>query len=80
MQAEGQANNGVVYAIDRVLIPPVFGNIVATIQGIPILLPTASFKLLQAAVTKAGIGEFTNGDNTTHRFCPDGCGFQSRWV
>ncbi len=42
LQADGQANNGVVYAIDRVLITPVFGNIVATIQGIPLLLPMAS--------------------------------------
>ncbi|MFD2933113.1 fasciclin domain-containing protein [Spirosoma flavum] len=55
LQADGPASNGVIYAIDRVLLPPVFGNIAATIQNIPLLLPGASFKLLQAAVTKAGI-------------------------
>ncbi|QMW03794.1 fasciclin domain-containing protein [Spirosoma foliorum] len=54
LQADGLASNGVIYAIDRVLLPPLFGNVAATIQSIPLLLPTASFKLLQAAVLKAG--------------------------
>lgn len=54
LQADGQASNGVIYAIDRILLPPVFGNVVVTIQNISLLFPTATFKLLQAAVTKAG--------------------------
>ncbi|CAN5654794.1 hypothetical protein BH09BAC4_BH09BAC4_24140 [soil metagenome] len=57
-QTEFQASNGTVFAIDRILLPPVLGDIVATIQGIPTLLPNPlfSFKLLNQAVTKAGIG------------------------
>ncbi|WP_461098073.1 fasciclin domain-containing protein [Spirosoma luteolum] len=48
------ASNGIVYPIDRVLLPPLFGNIVNTIQGIPTLLPTASFTFLNAAVGRVG--------------------------
>ena len=49
-----QASNGIIYPIDRVLLPPVFGDAVATIQGIPTLLPMFTFNLLQAAVTRVG--------------------------
>lgn len=77
VQADGQANNGVVYAIDRVLIPPVFGNIAATIQSIPLLLPTASFKLLQAAVTKAGIGSSLTGTTPLTVFAPTDAAFRA---
>ncbi|WP_020607474.1 fasciclin domain-containing protein [Spirosoma spitsbergense] len=76
-QPEGLANNGVVYAIDRVLIPPVFGNIAATIQSIPILLPTASFKLLTAAVAKAGIGSSLTGTTTLTVFAPTDAAFKA---
>ncbi len=77
VQADGQANNGVVYAIDRVLIPPIFGNITATIQGIPLLLPTASFKLLQAAVIKADIGSSLTGTTPLTVFAPTDAAFKA---
>ena len=76
-QPEGLANNGVVYAIDRVLLPPLFGNIAATIQGIPTLLPTASFKLLTAAVTKAGIGSSLTGTTPLTVFAPTDAAFKA---
>ncbi|WP_461125451.1 fasciclin domain-containing protein [Spirosoma aerophilum] len=77
LQADGAASNGVVHAIDRVLLPPVFGNIAATIQGIPTLLPTASFKLLQAAVTKAGIGGALTGPGPLTVFAPTDAAFKA---
>ncbi|AKD56821.1 fasciclin domain-containing protein [Spirosoma radiotolerans] len=77
LQADGFASNGVVHAIDRVLLPPVFGNIVATIQGIPLLLPTASFKLLQAAVTKAGIGASLTAVGPLTVFAPTDAAFKA---
>ena len=76
-QPEGLANNGVVYAISRVLIPPVFGNIAATIQSIPLLIPTASFKLLQAAITKAGIGNSLTGTSPLTVFAPTDAAFKA---
>jgi uncharacterized surface protein with fasciclin (FAS1) repeats len=76
-QPEGLANNGVVYAIDRVLLPPLFGTIAATIQSIPLLLPTASFKLLQAAVTKAGIGGSLTGTSPLTVFAPTDAAFKA---
>ena len=57
-----QASNGIIYPIDRILLPPAYGNIPNTLASIPtiyaLLAPSAgiSFKLLQQAVTKAGIG------------------------
>ena len=77
LQADGVASNGVVYAIDHVLLPPVFGNIVATIQNIPLLLPTASFKLLQAAVTKAGVGALLTGTGPLTVFAPTDAAFKA---
>ncbi len=77
LQADGQASNGVVHAIDRVLLPPVFGNIVQTIQGIPTLLPTASFKLLQAAVTKAGAGSSLTATGPITVFAPTDAAFKA---
>ncbi|MVM31419.1 fasciclin domain-containing protein [Spirosoma sp. HMF4905] len=75
LQADGQASNGVIYAIDRVLLPPIFGNVAATIQSIPILLPTASFKLLQSAVTKAGVGSILIGTGPITIFAPTDAAF-----
>nr|WP_254448539.1 fasciclin domain-containing protein [Spirosoma rhododendri] len=49
------ASNGIIYPIDRLLLPPAFGDIAATIQGIPTLRPTLSFTFLNAAVARAGI-------------------------
>lgn len=55
-----QASNGVIHSIDRILLPPLYGDIPKTIAQIPtiyaLLAPTAgiSFKLLQQAVTRAG--------------------------
>lgn len=77
LQADGVASNGVIHAIDRVLLPPVFGNIVATIQGIPLLLPTASFKLLQAAVAKAGIGASLTAVGPLTVFAPTDAAFKA---
>ncbi|AUD04405.1 fasciclin domain-containing protein [Spirosoma pollinicola] len=77
LQADGQASNGVIHAIDRVLLPPVFGNIVQTIQGIPLLLPTASFKLLQAAVTKAGVGAALTAPGPLTVFAPTDAAFKA---
>ena len=77
LQADGQASNGVVYAIDRVLLPPIFGNIVATVQSIPLLLPSTSFKLLQAAVTKAGIGAALTGPGPLTVFAPTDAAFKA---
>jgi uncharacterized surface protein with fasciclin (FAS1) repeats len=54
-QANIQASNGIIHVIDRVMLPPAFGNVVQTITGIPTLLPTASFTFLNAAVTRAGL-------------------------
>ncbi len=75
LQADGQANNGIVHAIDRVLLPPVFGNVVQTIQGIPQLLPTASFKLLQAAVAKTGLVTSLVGTGPITVFAPTDAAF-----
>ena len=77
LQADGIASNGTIHAIDRVLLPPVFGNIVATIQGIPLLLPTASFKLLQAAVAKAGIGASLTATGPLTVFAPTDAAFKA---
>ncbi|GAB3886751.1 fasciclin domain-containing protein [Spirosoma agri] len=55
VSSNGDASNGIVHVIDRVLLPPVFGNVVQTIAGIPSILPTASFNYLNAAVTRAGV-------------------------
>ncbi len=55
LTAGTNASNGIVYPIDRLLLPPVFGDIAATIQGIPTLRPTLSFTFLNAAVARAGI-------------------------
>jgi uncharacterized surface protein with fasciclin (FAS1) repeats len=49
------ASNGIIHVIDRVMLPPAFGNVASTISGIPTLLPTASFTFLNAAVTRAGL-------------------------
>lgn len=55
-----QASNGVIHVINRILLPPVYGNIPSTIASIPtiyaLLAPSAgvSFKLLQQAVARAG--------------------------
>jgi uncharacterized surface protein with fasciclin (FAS1) repeats len=76
-QPEGLANNGVVYAIDRVLLPPVLGNIVTTIQNVQIYYPTASFKLLQAAVTKAGVGAVLTGIGPLTVFAPTDAAFKA---
>lgn len=54
VSSNSDASNGVIHVIDRVLLPPAFGNVVATIQGIPSILPTASFTFLQAAIAKIG--------------------------
>lgn len=77
VQADGQASNGVIYAVDRVLLPPVFGNVVATIQSIPLLLPSASFKLLQSAVTKAGVGAALTGAGPITVFAPTDAAFRA---
>lgn len=49
------ASNGVIYPINRVLLPPALGDIAATLQGIPTLYPSLSFSFLSAAVSRAGI-------------------------
>ncbi len=49
------ASNGVIYPINRVLLPPAFGDIAATLQAIPTLYPNLSFSFLSAAVSRAGI-------------------------
>lgn len=77
LQADVVASNGTIHAIDRVLLPPVFGNIVATIQSIPLLLPTASFKLLQAAVAKAGIGASLTATGPLTVFAPTDAAFRA---
>lgn len=77
VQADGQASNGVVYAIDRVLLPPLFGNVVATVQNIPLLLPSVSFKLLQAAVTKAGVSTALTGTGPITVFAPTDAAFMA---
>lgn len=77
VQADGPANNGVLHAIDRILIPPAFGTLGATIQNIPLLVPTASFKLLQAAVTKTGTGTALTGTGTTTIFAPTDAAFRA---
>lgn len=76
-QPEGLANNGVIYAIDRILLPPLFGNIVTTIQNVQIYFPTASFKLLQAAVTKAGVGGVLTGTGPLTVFAPTDAAFKA---
>ena len=75
IQADGIASNGVLHAIDRILIPPAFGTIQATLQNIPVLVPTASFRLLQAAVTKAGVGTALTGTGPTTVFAPTDAAF-----
>lgn len=77
LQADGQASNGVLHAIDRVLLPPLFGNIVQTIQGIPQILPTTSFKLLQAAVAKAGVVSSLTATGPLTVFAPTDAAFKA---
>lgn len=76
LQADGQASNGVVHAIDHVLLPPALGNVVQTIQNISLLYPTASFKLLQAAVTKAGVGSSLTATGPITVFAPTDAAFR----
>ena len=77
LQADGQASNGVIYAIDRVLLPPAFGNVVATIQNIPLLIPTASFKLLTAVVTKTGAVSSLTATGPITVFAPTDAAFKA---
>ncbi|GAB4022231.1 fasciclin domain-containing protein [Spirosoma migulaei] len=77
LQADGQASNGVIYAIDRILIPPVLGNVVTTLQNSSLLFPTVSFKLLQAAVTKAGVGAILTGPGPITVFAPTDAAFKA---
>ncbi|QJW92289.1 fasciclin domain-containing protein [Spirosoma taeanense] len=72
---DGQASNGAVHVIDRVLLPPVLGNIAATLQGIPTLFPTYSFTFLQAAVAKAGIGGALIANGPLTVFAPTDAAF-----
>lgn len=75
VQADVPASNGVIHVIDRVLLPPAFGDIVKTIQGIPTLLPNASFTFLNAAVTKAGIGSALLATGPLTVFAPTDAAF-----
>ncbi|GAB3711384.1 fasciclin domain-containing protein [Spirosoma flavus] len=77
VQADGAATNGVVHAIDRILLPPIFGDVVKTIQGIPTLVPSASFKLLQAAVTRVGSATTLASANTITVFAPTDAAFRA---
>lgn len=75
VQADAQASNGVVHVIDRVLIPPVFGNLISTVQGIPTLFPTVSFTLFQAALTRAGSASALGGTTPLTVFAPTDAAF-----
>ncbi|GAB3996035.1 hypothetical protein GCM10028807_37770 [Spirosoma daeguense] len=77
LQADGTASNGVVHAIDRILLPPLFGNVVQTIQSIPTLMPNVSFKLLQAAVTRVGSATALAAANPVTVFAPTDAAFRA---
>lgn len=77
LQADGAASNGTIHVIDHILIPPALGDIPTTIQNINVLLPSASFKLLQAAVTKAGVGSSLTATGPLTVFAPTDAAFQA---
>ncbi|QHW00688.1 fasciclin domain-containing protein [Spirosoma endbachense] len=73
--ADQQASNGVVHVIDRVLVPPILGDLVGTIQAIPGLFPTVSFTFLQAAVAKVGAASSLTGTTPLTVFAPTDAAF-----
>ena len=75
VSADNQASNGVIHVIDRVLVPPAFGDLVKTIQGIPTLFPTASFTFLQAAVVRVGAVSSLTGTTPLTVFAPTDAAF-----
>ncbi|MBD2753467.1 fasciclin domain-containing protein [Spirosoma validum] len=82
-QGDVQASNGVIHVINRILLPPIYGNIPNTIGSIPsiyaLLAPSAgiSFKLLQQAVTRAGIGGALTGTTPITVFAPTDNAFRA---
>lgn len=77
VKADQQASNGVIHVIDRVLIPPVLGDLASTIQGIPTLFPTVSFTFLQAAVAKIGAVSSLTGTTPMTVFAPTDAAFMA---
>ncbi len=78
-----QASNGVIHAIDRILLPPLYGNIPNTIAQIPqiyqLLAPTAgiTFRLLTQAVTRAGVGAALTAAGPLTVFAPTDNAFRA---
>lgn len=84
-QGDVQASNGVIHVINRILLPPIYGNIPNMIGGIQpiyaLLAPNAgvSFKLLQQAVTRAGtaVGGTLTGTTPITVFAPTDNAFRA---
>ncbi len=65
IQADVAASNGVIHVIDRVLLPPVFGNIVQTAVA-----NSANFSYLVAAVQRANLAGTLSGPGPFTVFAP----------
>ncbi|AQG79691.1 fasciclin domain-containing protein [Spirosoma montaniterrae] len=76
VQANVPASNGVVHVIDRILIPSL-GNIPAMLTTVSTLFPTATFTILNAAVTRAGLGGALTGAGPLTVFAPTDAAFVS---
>ena len=83
LAAGTEASNGIIYPIDRILLPPVYGDIPTTIKNIPtifaLLAPSAgvTFNLLQQAVTRAGIGGALTATGPLTVFAPTDAAFKA---
>jgi uncharacterized surface protein with fasciclin (FAS1) repeats len=73
--ADQQASNGVVHVIDRVLVPPILGDLASTISQIPGLFPTVKFDFLRAAVAKVGATSSLTGTTPLTVFAPTDAAF-----
>ncbi|GAB3752227.1 fasciclin domain-containing protein [Spirosoma pomorum] len=73
VQANIPASNGIIHVIDRVMLPPIFGNVASTIAAIPTILALTapqsvsanSFSYLTAAVAKAGVASSLTGTSSS---------------
>lgn len=81
--ASSEASNGIIYPIDRILLPPVYGNIPSTLTSIPtiyaLIAPTAgiSFRLLTQAATRAGVGSALTAAGPLTVFAPTDNAFRA---
>ncbi len=74
VQANVPASNGVVHVIDRIMIPPL-GNIPTMLSTVSTLVPTATFTLLSAAITRANLAGAVTAAGPLTVFAPTDAAF-----